>query len=188
MGSAKDSNGLFGYYDLNAHVSADECKFCHMLVRGVNGKPGGIFFPRYQETDLDHFYKKGSMLNQPLFFRASDFKAVDPTQAPVKLPEGLPNPVMFNRINLNDPATKNLYTMYVRTMFEAPQLVEAMARDNHESACISVNFDSAAPLFGHDNYVCADAVRKTLFVKFKNPLLSSGSGKVQYEKPYYKDE
>jgi hypothetical protein len=179
--------GPFGYYQLNGHVSAEECKFCHMLVRGVSGKPGGLFFPRYQEarSPFDKDYAGPGSIEQPLFFRQADFHPVDPNTAEVKLPPGLPNPILLDRVNLSNPATHDLYTMFVRTMFEAPQLVEAMARDNHESLCISVDFQAAAPLFGRDNYVCADAVRKKLFVKFRNPLLSTGSGEVSYSKPYY---
>lgn len=178
-------NPFFGVYTLNGHMTDGQCKFCHMLVPGVDGRPGGVFFPRYQESSLADAEKDA--LRPPLFFRAEDFKPVDPEAAPVKLPAGLPNPILFNRVEMNNPATKNLYSMYARTMFESPELVEAMARDNHESVCISVDFGPAAPLFGKDNYVCADAARHRIFVKFRNPLLSSGSGEVDYEKPYYAD-
>lgn len=190
QGSADPVVGPFGFYALNAHVSAEACKFCHMLVRGVNGKPGGIFFPRYQEakTSLDKNYAGAGSIEQPLFFRQADFHPVDPNHAGVRLPPGLPNPILLDRVSLSDPATHKLYTMFVRTMFEAPQLVEAMARDNHESLCISVDFQTASPLFGKDNYVCADGVRRELFVKFRNPLLSTGSGKVSYSKPYYAEQ
>ncbi len=182
--------GPYGYYSMQTHVSPQQCKFCHMLVRGVGGKPGGIFFPRYQEakSSLDADETDASGFRHPSFFQASDFHPIDPAKAPVALPAGLPNPVLFNRVGFADPATRKLYTMYVRTMFEAPQLVEAMARDNHESLCISADFSSAAPLFGKDNYVCADGVRKRLFVKFRNPLLSTGSGEVSYSKPYYAEQ
>lgn len=179
------SNPEYGAYTLNGHLKPEQCAFCHMLVPGVDGKPGGVFFPRYQEASEVNGQKDA--LRPPLFFRASDFKPIDPGQAPVKLPAGLPNPVLFNRVDMTNPATKDLYTMYARTMFESPELVEAMARDNHESVCISVDFGPAAPLFGKDNYVCADAVRKKLFVKFRNPMLSSGTGEVDDEKPYYKE-
>jgi hypothetical protein len=178
----KSVNPLYGEYTLNGHLSQAQCAFCHLLVPGVDGRPGGVFFPRYQEVSPDD---GGAVLHPPLFFRAADFRLIDPAKAPVKLPPGLPNPIRFNLVDMTNPATKNLYSMYARTMFEAPELVEAMARDNHESVCISVDFGPAAPLFGKDNYVCADAMRKRLFVRFRNPMLSSDSGVIDYEKPYY---
>jgi hypothetical protein len=183
--NGNQKNTPYGSYVLNGHLEASQCKFCHMLVPGVNGRPGGLFFPRYQESGLDGHYSGHSSLEQPTFFDAAEFKKINPKEAPIALPSGLPDTILFNLVKMDDPATKDVYTMYARTMFESPELVEALARDNHESVCISVDFGSAAPLFGKDNYVCADGVRRKLFVKVKNPMLSTGSGKIEYEKPYY---
>jgi hypothetical protein len=174
-------------YELDGHLSADQCKFCHMLVPGVNGRPGGIFFPRYQESSLDGRYTGSVALRQPTFFKESDFRMIHPKDAPVPLPEGLPDRILFNRVDMTNPATKATYAMYARTMFESPEIVEALARDNHESVCISVDFGPAAPLFGRDNYVCADGVRRKLFVKFRNAMLSTGSGEIAYVIPYAQD-
>lgn len=174
-------NRVFGVYTVNGSPSKQECAFCHMLVPGVNGKPGGVFYPRYQESFLAGKYH----MKYPDMFDFASFKEIDRKGAPIKLPDALPQKILFRQVSVQDGPQ---IAVFARTMFESPEIFEAFARDNHKTMCMSVKFpDNAKHIFGSDNYVCADNQKKMLYVNYHNAMLSTGSGHIHYSIPYYKD-
>jgi hypothetical protein len=178
---------VYGVYTANGYLPKDECAFCHMLVPGVNGKPGGVFFPRYQESFLASYYT----LKSPESFDFKSFKIIETRSAPIALPTGLPDKLLFKQVSLAQAISPQDFAqlkMYARTLFESPEIFEAMARDNHASMCMSVDFGpQASHVFGHDTYVCADNVNRKLYVRYRNAMLSTGNGLIDYVIPYYND-
>ena len=184
------SSPLARHYRLETRIGNAECGFCHTLARN-DGSPSGLFFVRYQESNAPTArYLRGT----DALFKASDFQYV-PTklaaaQIPGGLPGGLPPMIHFNQVHLHPGSPQGyspLTVEYTRTIFEMPELVEVLARDNHKSYCISVDFSTFAKEFSNSNYVCADDQHKKLYVRFSNPYLTTGLKTVQYVKPFYID-
>ena len=96
---------------------------------------------------------------------------------------------VYQKVDFTDPQQdQDLATRFARTLFELPQLIEVMARDNGNSICVALDFGSFAEKagFGRNDYVCADNAAQRLYVRLSNRLLTVHAAPVEYSEPYFK--
>lgn len=166
-------------FTINGNLPSTKCLFCHTLAK-TDGSPSGVFFTRYQKTKKPN---PADFSHQ--IFKQDRFKLLKGSMAKkLKLPP-MKSEFMFQKITTNSNFNDEEVNKYMRTLFEMPELIEVMARDNQKSYCVQIVVNTS-PKLGTDNYICADNSTKTLHVKFKNfYLVNKEQGLVEYAKPYY---
>ncbi len=168
------------HYRIVSSPGEQRCGFCHILAKNDSFNNSGIFFPRYHE------YTKQMMEIQSSksIFRETDFSLKSKKDVHIKLPEELSEPFYFSSVSANykNGFNHELMTKYSRIIFETPELLEVLAKDNKASYCINVSPNNN--VVSNENYVCADYKNKKLYIKHNNKIQSNKGG---YEgvKPFY---
>lgn len=145
----------------------EKCRFCHIVAENDGSK--GLFFTRYHESKVP-----GRLELQSYVFREDRFvkkSKSDFTEG--YFPKEMSNDFYYSSIVNTDPVVFNYYS---RTLFEMPELLEVLARDNKKNYCINASFPSYNKNMDKYNYVCADYDNKRLFVKYKNKYIKGDNG------------
>lgn len=145
----------------------EKCRFCHIVAENDGSK--GLFFTRYHESKAP-----GRLELQSYVFREDRFvkkSKSDFTEG--YFPKEMSNDFYYSSIVNTDPVVFNYYS---RTLFEMPELLEVLARDNKKNYCINASFPSDNKNMDKYNYVCADYDKKRLFVKYKNKYIKGDNG------------
>lgn len=170
-------------YMVEGRLTKEKCAFCHEIARS-DGSRGGIFFPRYQEIfgEPAHVHASG-------LFDAARFAPQPKSMAETLRLAPMSEDFVYQKIDFTDPQQdQDEATRFARTLFELPQLIEVMARDNGNSICVALDFGSFAEKagFGRNDYVCADNAAQRLYVRLTNRLLTVHAAPVEYSEPYFK--
>jgi hypothetical protein len=167
-------------YVVNGKLTNEQCRFCHIIAKN-DGEKRGIFFPRYQE------YKKEQVdINASHLFRLDGF-----TPMPAGSAAGLALPAMqeeflYRKIEDKTPDRD----LFAHALMEMPQLIEVLARDNHKSTCVAIDYGKGAETIGmgRNDYVCADNAAQKLYVSFTNAVLNVDKDAVKYSEPYFEKQ
>jgi hypothetical protein len=176
--------GLLGLdYLVEGRLTKEKCAFCHEIARS-DGSRSGIFFPRYQEIfgEPTHVHASG-------LFDAARFAPQPKSMAETLGLAPMSEDFVYQKVDFTDPQQdQDVATRFARTLFELPQLIEVMARDNGNSICVALDFGSFAEKagFGRNDYVCADNAAQRLYVRLSNRLLTVHAAPVEYSEPYFK--
>lgn len=165
---------------IDGHMPDEKCGFCHILAQN-DGSPSGVFFPRYQEGA-----KAEEIKNMGNIFHLQGFEKVNAARSqslglPAMKEDFLYRSVPFG-YTTNDVSVPHL----IRAVIELPQLIEIMARDNGKSICVTFDAPASVKQPSPNNYVCADNIAETLYVRMTNPLLATNKDSKDYKEPYFK--
>jgi hypothetical protein len=172
----------FSSYTVETHLSNERCRFCHILAQN-DGSPSGLFFTRYQESarkntgigSVNHLFNTNAFVSK---------SAEESTHIGLPL---MSEDFVYRKVVFDTSNTPDEITRLGRSLIELPQLIEVLARDNHKSTCITIDFgeDREKAGFGRDNYICADNKIKKLYVKLTNSKVSSHKDPMVNTYPYY---
>jgi hypothetical protein len=166
-------------YTVLTSLSNEKCGFCHVVAQN-DGNKQGLFFPRYQETTAT----TQKEIDAKSIFRSDDFSKTVKGLVNLNIPNEMTDEFYFNSVSREKNGDIDV-NKYARTLFEMPELVEVLAKDNQKSYCINVDFGKNNPAMRSDNYVCADYKNKKLFVYYHNPFYVGGKGVVKDVRPFY---
>ncbi len=168
-----------GLYVLSMTQGNERCGYCHIVAKNDSANNSGLFFSRYQETSKE----KQKEFGAESIFREQDFiKETKDALANLNLPSDMVNEFLFSTVADNEPQK---ISRYARTLFEMPELVEVLAKDNQQSYCININFGKDEKVLSSENYVCADYQNKKLYVRYQNELLTTQKDEVSFVRPFY---